>query len=108
MSATPSRVPATRSPLDKHASPVAGGDRRRTRATASLVLGIIALLATFLLSPLIGWILAAFAITFGATARTEARRQGRGGDGRATAGIVLGLIAILLGIAAVVVAAALL
>jgi hypothetical protein len=106
MSATPSDVPATRSPLDKHASPVEG-DGRRTRATASLVLGIIGLLVTFLVSPFVGWIMAAFAITFGATARSEAKRQGRGRDGRATAGIVLGLISILLGVAVVVLVAAL-
>jgi hypothetical protein len=106
MTATPSHAPATRSPLDRHPSPVAEGGHRRNRATASLVLGIIALLAS-LLSPLIGWVFAAFAVTFGAKGRVQARRAGdAGGDGRATAGIVLGIVAILLGVAQVALALA--
>jgi putative Mn2+ efflux pump MntP len=104
MTATPSHAPATRSPLDRHPSPVAEGGHRRNRATASLVLGIIALLAS-LLSPLIGWVLAAFAVTFGAKGRVRSRRAGRS-DGRATAGIVLGIVAILLGVAQVALALA--
>jgi hypothetical protein len=104
MTATPSHAPATRSPLDRHPSPVAEGGHRRNRATASLVLGIIALLAS-LLSPLIGWVFAAFAVTFGAKGRVQARRAGRD-DGRATAGIVLGIVAILLGVAQVALALA--
>jgi membrane protease YdiL (CAAX protease family) len=95
---------ATRSPLlDRHPSPVAEDGHRRNRATAALVLGIIALLAS-LFAPLAGWVLAAFAVTFGA----KGRAQARGGDGRATAGIVLGIVAILLGVAQIVLAAALL
>jgi hypothetical protein len=103
---TATNPPATQSPLDRHPSPVAEGGQRRSRATAALTLGIIAVLAS-LLSPLIGWVLAAFAVTFGAKGRTAARRAG-GDDGRATAGIVLGIVAILLGVAQVALAVALL
>jgi len=39
MTATRSHAPATRSPLDRHPSPVAESGDRRNRATASLVLG---------------------------------------------------------------------
>jgi hypothetical protein len=46
-------------------------------------------------------VLAAFAVTFGAKGRVQAR----GSDGRATAGIVLGIVAILLGVAQVALAA---
>ena len=98
---------ATRSPLlDRHPSPVAEDGHRRNRATAALVLGIIALLAS-LLTPLVGWVLAAFAVTFGAKGRVQAQRAG-GRDGRATAGIVLGIVAILLGVAQVALAVAVL
>jgi hypothetical protein len=91
-------------PISRHASPDAGGGPRQRRAIGSVVLGIIALLATFLVSPLIGWILAGFAITFGVSARSEARREGQGGDGQATAGIVLGLVSILVGLIALAIA----
>lgn len=95
---------AARSPLlDRHPSPVAEDGHRRNRATAALVLGIIALLAS-LLAPLVGWVLAAFAVTFGAKGRVQAG----GSDGRATAGIVLGIVAILLGVAQVALAVAVL
>jgi membrane protease YdiL (CAAX protease family) len=97
---------AARSPLlDRHPSPVAEDGERRNRATAALVLGIIALLAS-LLAPLVGWFIAAFAVAFGAKGRSRARRAGHG-DRRATAGIVLGIAAILLGVAQVALAAAL-
>ncbi len=88
---------ATRSPLDRHPSPVAERGPRANKAVAALVLGIIALL-TSLLTPIVGWIVAAFAVTFGAKGRP---------DGRATAGIVLGVLAILVGLAEVVLIAAL-
>ena len=103
---TASNAPATRSPLDRHPSPVAEGGQPRNRATAALVLGIIALLAS-LLSPLIGWVVAAFAVTFGAKGRARARRAGLN-DGRATAGIVLGIVAILVGVAQIALTIALL
>lgn len=88
---------STVSPLDRHPSPVADRGPRRNKAVAALVLGIIALLVS-LLSPLVGWVVAAFAITFGAKGRPA---------GRATAGVVLGLLAILLGLAQIVLIAAL-
>ena len=97
---------AARSPLlDRHPSPVAEDGHRRNRATAALVLGIIALLAS-LMAPLVGWFVAAFAVTFGAKGRSQARRDGHR-YGRATAGIVLGILAILLGVAQVALAVAL-
>jgi hypothetical protein len=105
VSASPSEVPASGSPLDEHASPVAEGTGRQGRATASLILGIIAVLAALLI-PILGWLLAAIGITLGATARSEARRRGMP-HGRATAGIVLGIVAVLLGVASVVLAVSL-
>lgn len=105
MSASSSQVPASGSPLDEHPSPVAGGGARQGRATASLILGVVAVLAALMI-PLLGWLLAAFAITFGATARSESRRRGAS-QGRARAGVVLGIVAILLGLAMIVLAAAL-
>lgn len=99
-----SGVPASRSPIDSHSSPVADRGRGRGDATASLVLGIIALLVGVLVTSLIGWILAAFAIVFGLKSRRGARRHGAAADGRATAGIVLGIVTVVLGVVVVIVA----
>jgi hypothetical protein len=49
--ATTTAHPTSASPLDRHASPVAGSSKSR-RGTASLVLGILALL-TFII-PIVG------------------------------------------------------
>jgi hypothetical protein len=83
--------PAAASPLDKHAAPV-GGSRRSGRSTASLVLGIISVLACLI--PIAAWILGVIAIVLGATARSD----GSGSRRQATAGLVLGVIGILAGI----------
>jgi Domain of unknown function (DUF4190) len=85
------RQPAAASPLDKHAAPV-GSSRGSGRATASLVLGIISVLACLI--PIAAWIIGVIAIVLGATARSDARP----GRGQATAGLVLGVIGILAGI----------
>jgi uncharacterized protein DUF4190/zinc ribbon protein len=66
--------------------------RTSSNAIASLVLGIAGLIVL----PLIPSI---FAITFGHAARREiAQRPGTGGEGMATAGIVMGWIGVAVGI----------
>lgn len=87
----------TASPLDYHDAPVATGadaGERSGRAVAALVIGIVALPAAII--PLAGWILGVVAIVLGATARSDARARGRAGAGQATAGLVLGVLAVLL------------
>ena len=85
----------TASPLDYHEAPVAtgsGAGERSGRAIAALVLGIVALPAAFI--PIAGWIIGIVAIVLGASARSEAKASGRPGVGQATAGFVLGLLAV--------------
>jgi hypothetical protein len=95
-----SSQPVTASPLDTHTAPVKATGKRSGRATAALVLGIIAVLAVLVI-PLVGWILAVIAIVLGATARADIRRNNCLGAGQARAAIILGVVAILVGIAEV-------
>jgi Domain of unknown function (DUF4190) len=80
------------------APPSAGASQEKPgKAIASLVLGILGVL-TFLI-PIVAIILGILAIVFGSTSRNEIRRRGLAGHGQATAGLVLGVIAVLLGLA---------
>jgi len=95
--AGPETPRSTASPLDEHASPVAGGGRQSGRATTSMILGIISIPAAII--PIAAWILGIVAIVLGATARGEIARTGIGGSGRATAGLVCGIVGVLAGLA---------
>ena len=71
-------------------------------AVTALVCGIIG--AVFGLIPLtffIAWILGIIAVVFGALGRRRARLQAAGRKGMATAGLVLGIIALALGVVGV-------
>lgn len=61
-------------------------------ATASLVLGIVGLV--FLCIPILGFVLAVLATTFGGVALSKARVQPIRNRGSAVAGMVMGLIVI--------------
>jgi hypothetical protein len=84
---TEAAEPTTASPLDSHPSPIAG-PRHSKQATASLVLGLIAL--PLLLLGFLGIGVAVLAIILGAVARADARRKGDSKPTRAMAGIVIG------------------
>jgi uncharacterized membrane protein len=84
------------SPLDRHASPVAE-NRKGGRATASLVLGVLAVIA--FLIPILALILGVIGVVLGQTARSACRRAGRAAPWQATAGLVLSCIGIVLGVA---------
>jgi Domain of unknown function (DUF4190) len=88
--------PAARSPIDQHPSPVAETGRKSGKATASLVLGIIGVIASMI--PIAGWVLGGIALGLGITARSQIRQRGLTGMGIATAGTILGVIAILAGV----------
>ncbi len=77
--------------------PAAGPPKTHSKATASLVCGIVGLF-------LCGVVLGPVAIYLGNTARREIRASGGrlSGDGLATAGIVLGIIAVAAFIAGVI------
>jgi Domain of unknown function (DUF4190) len=87
----------TASPLDRHAPPTASTGARSGRATTSMILGIISIPAAII--ALLGVILGIVAIVLGATARSDIRRRGLTNEGQATAGLILGSIGLLLGIA---------
>jgi hypothetical protein len=88
---------ATASPLDQHTPPTATTDRSSGRATTSMILGIISIPAAII--PIAAWVLGIIAIVLGATARGEIRRTGIGGSGRAMAGIICGVVGVVLGLA---------
>src|SRR3954464_4311695 len=96
--------PATASPLDRHASPVADGERKTGRAVASLVLGIISI-PTFFFWP-VAITLGVLAIVIGTMARTDARKLGYTNTGQAKAGVICGIAGIVLAIGLIVVVAA--
>jgi hypothetical protein len=91
MSAEPATSQASASPLDSHASPVAGSARRPGRAIAAMIVGIIAVLC--ILIPIAGVILGIVALVLGSSARSDI---GTGGNGyaQAKAGFILGIVAI--------------
>ncbi len=81
-----------------------GGPKPRGIATASMVLGICSL--AFCLLPYINFcispILAVLAIIFGIVARGAVRRGEAEGEGMATAGLVMGIIALSLEVLVIV------
>src|SRR3954468_188733 len=86
-----SSEPASSSPIDSHASPVATGAKRPGRAMAALIVGIIAVIA--ILIPIAGVILGIVATVLGSSARKDLG-AGATGYGQAKAGMILGIVAI--------------
>ena len=93
---------ATASPLDRHAPPVAdrtaAGAVKDGRATASMILGILAIPLMILFWP-IGLVLAVVGIVLGVISRNNIRRNGLAGGGQATAGIACSVVALVLFVA---------
>src|SRR3954454_7233959 len=96
--------PASASPLDRHASPVAETSRRSGAAVASMVLGILGVAAAFLIA-VVGLILGIIAIVFGRQAKKDVARNGKSGGAQAQAGFVLGIIALVGSIINMIIAA---
>jgi uncharacterized membrane protein len=93
MSTTTPRT--TASPLDRHTSPVARTSGTR-RATASLVLGILAVLTSII--PIVGLILGVIAVVLGMSSRTACSRASRQTPWQATAGLVLGSLGVIIAV----------
>jgi hypothetical protein len=74
------------------------------KAVAALVLGVLAIPG--ILIPLLGFVLGALALGLGLAARAQIRREGMSGGGQAMAGVILGIVAIVLSVAIVVAAVA--
>lgn len=85
------------SPIDRHAAPTTDTRSRSGKATAALILGVLGVL--LFLIPIAAWILGGVAIALGMTARSDIKRRQLGGLGKANTGLVLGIIAVVLGIA---------
>jgi hypothetical protein len=81
------------SPLDRYSPPTASTRERPGRAIAALVLGIIGVLTCLI--PIVGIILGIIAIVLGATTRGDIKRNNLAGHGQATAGMILGIVAVL-------------
>jgi hypothetical protein len=92
----PEREPVAASPLDAHAPPVADRRGKSGKATTSMVLGIIGVIASII--PIAAWVLGGIALGLGLSARSQIRRYGLSGSGQAMSGIILGVIAIVAGI----------
>jgi uncharacterized protein DUF4190 len=90
-------APPSASPLDRHAPPTTGTERRSGRAIGALIVGIISVPTA--LVPIVGLILGVVAVVLGATARSDIRRNRLHGDGQAKAAVILGAIGIVLSLA---------
>ncbi len=93
MATTPPHPQTSASPIDRHDAPTASTGRRSSKATGSLITGIIGFIASLI--PILGLILGVIAVTLGATARGEIKRNGKTNMWMAVAGLVLGVLAIL-------------
>jgi len=84
------------SPVAAHRSPVESGTKHG-KATTAMVLGILACVAFII--PIAAWILGGIALGFALTARNQLRYNPEAGMARANAGLVLSIIALVLGTA---------
>src|SRR4051812_22068771 len=87
----------TASPVEQHAAPTADTAQRSGKATASFIVGIIALLTSII--PVVGLVLGIVALALGTTSRTEIRRTGKTNAWMAVSGIAVGAIACVVAIA---------
>jgi hypothetical protein len=103
---TSSREPSVpASPIDQHASPVQTTGKKSGKATTAMVLGILGALAFFI--PVAAWILGGIAVGFALAARSAIKAERCEGMARANAGLILGIIALVLGTAMFVINVAL-
>jgi hypothetical protein len=96
---------ASASPLDSHASPVAGG-RTSNRATAALVVAIIAVVVALVI-PIGGIVLGVVAIVLSSRARDQLT-VGSSSHGKAKAAFIVGIVAVVLAIVSWIAAVAIL
>lgn len=97
MSANPSA-----SPLDRHSSPVRSRGQVPGLAIASFVLGLLGALLFWV--PIVGLLLGILGLTFGLTSRGNAKRGQYASTWQATAGAILGGLAVLASVAILVIA----
>jgi Domain of unknown function (DUF4190) len=96
--------PATASPLDRHAAPVADRGRTNGRGVAALVLGIVSI-PTCIFWP-VSVVLGILAIVVGTMAKHDIARGGYTNAGQAKAGVICGIAGIACSIALIAIIAA--
>lgn len=89
-------------PLDRHSSPVRAKGQVPGLAIAAFVLGLIGALTFWI--PIVGLILGVLGLAFGLSSRGNAKRGGYPATWQATAGAVLGGLAVVGSIAIFVIA----
>lgn len=90
------------SPLDRHSSPVRTRGQVPGLAIASFVLGLLGALLFWV--PFVGLLLGIMGLVFGLTSRGNAKRGSYAATWQATAGAILGGLAVLASIAILVIA----
>ena len=95
----PAEPATTASPIEEHAAPTADTATRSGKATASFILGILAVL-TGAFVPIVGLVLGIVAIVLGSGERKAIRRTGKTNGWAATAGLTLGIIGVVVSVAA--------
>ena len=96
MATAPDMDQPAASPVDAHTAPTTDTRANSGKATAAMILGIVGLLMFWL--PIAAWILGGVAIALALTAKSDIRRRSLGGLGKANAGLVLGIIAVVAGL----------
>ena len=92
------------SPIDRHAAPTTDTRANSGKATAAMILGILGLVLFII--PIAGVILGGVATALALTAKSDIKRRQMGGIGKANAGLVLGIIAVVLSLGIWIVAVA--
>ena len=95
----------TASPVEAHPAPTADTASRSGKATASFILGIVGVLAGVAIA-IVGLIVGIVATVLGRQAKREVERTGKSNGWMATAGFVLGIVAIGISVVSMIVAAA--
>ena len=84
--------PTSASPLERHTSPVARSGSGNGGAVAALILGVVGVVTSII--PIVGVIVGVIATVRGRTARSACRKRNRDIPWQATAGLILGIVAI--------------
>jgi hypothetical protein len=83
------------SPIDRHTAPTTDTPSSSGKATASLVIGIVALVLAWV--PLAAWILGAIGIGLSVAAKSDITNRRLAGMGQAKAGMILCIVAMVIG-----------
>ena len=83
-------------PIEQRDAPAPDTAGRSGKATASMIVGIVAVIAALI--PILGIVLGVIAVSLGGTSKAEIRRTGQSNRWAALTGLTLGTIAIVLAV----------